>query len=1305
MFSSLRSVLPGLFAGSALLGWALLLAVACPLRGQSLQIVDYNYEQGLPTNLIKKTIQDSTGFIWIASDDGVVRFDGENFKVYTIGLPSRFIKDLCITRDGALLAVTDLGISRMENPASSDSFALYIPGHSESSDSALFYPKSVYEDRSGTLWIGENNDIVCYREGKLRRYPLERAFVSESFARASLFFEDERGRLFATSEKGYLLYYNPDHDAFEALLLTESQANVSIHALLHLPGGKIWAGGSNGLFELRFTSSLSGMFWKPLPFTQTVSALKRAPSGEVYIGSWRSGLYRWAIGREGALPRKIQEFPHQVVNDLFFDRDGELWVSSDDGLTIVHPSLFQKITLDTPNYFILALAATPQGTVFASEGESVYKLSGESGSIVSERIYAIPDGRIASLASDGRQLWIGNNKGAVIRTDLDGHPEQVIELPELHTDVVESLVIDSLGQIWCGINGFSGVVRITPGGEVAIYGRPKGIHSVIVLLKQGPDGTIYAGGTGESSYLYRYDPVADVFQDLSRPLPFKIEERFQINDLAVAGDSTIWLASTAGLLQLSNGQVRFPRGLGREDQSLAKAVAVDSFDNVWVGSEQGIFRYAERQMTHFDRRSGLPSSTIGYRTLLIDARQRLWAGTSNQLACWQGDSRQRRVTPTPTFINIAADEQAHRERNPGQHFFPARSSLVAEFAALSYPAEKINYRVRLWGKTENWSAPSPVNQTLLPSLAPGEYTLEVQAQQIGHLWSETARFPFTIQPHFYQTGWAYVLYAILLWGLIFLFLHFRAAIMEKRRAEQHVAVQRAFYQQVLDNIDAEISVFDSDLHYLYINPRAIPDEQLRHWLIGKTDADYCRRTGKQPALAENRRRWMQQAIREKRIVEFDDDILTGSGGHEYYIRRVCPVFDAHGKVSNLVSYGINITTRKEAEEALKTAKETAERASRAKSEFLANMSHEIRTPLNGVFGMNLLLLDSGLNAEQQEYAQSIQKCSETLLSLINDILDLSKIEAGKLELELIDFNFRALIRETAGLFTQRVQEKGLKLSVIQDPTIPNPLNGDPTRIRQVLTNLIANALKFTSTGEITIQTERQDDGVRISVLDTGIGIPPEKQDTIFASFSQADGSTTRKYGGTGLGLTICKQLVKLMGGQIGLQSEPDVGSLFWFTVRLNPAAQIYHRPAPGRTPPNPLALPMNNGPLRVLLAEDNSVNQKLTQRILEKKGFTVEIVNDGQEAVDAARRQRFDVILMDMQMPRMDGIEATRQIRADEGSGNGYTPIIALTANAMKSDRDTCLEAGMDAFVSKPIDADKLLAEIARHLRMPPPAD
>ncbi|MCB0295880.1 MAG: hypothetical protein KDG51_11715, partial [Calditrichaeota bacterium] len=269
--------------------------------------------------------------------------------------------------------------------------------------------------------------------------------------------------------------------------------------------------------------------------------------------------------------------------------------------------------------------------------------------------------------------------------------------------------------------------------------------------------------------------------------------------------------------------------------------------------------------------------------------------------------------------------------------------------------------------------------------------------------------------------------------------------------------------------------------------------------------------------------------------------------------------------------------------------------------------------------MNLLLLDSGLNAEQQEYAQSIQKCSETLLSLINDILDLSKIEAGKLELELIDFNFRALIRETAGLFTQRVQEKGLKLSVIQDPTIPNPLNGDPTRIRQVLTNLIANALKFTSTGEITIQTERQDDGVRISVLDTGIGIPPEKQDTIFASFSQADGSTTRKYGGTGLGLTICKQLVKLMGGQIGLQSEPDVGSLFWFTVRLNPAAQIYHRPAPGRTPPNPLALPMNNGPLRVLLAEDNSVNQKLTQRILEKKGFTVEIVNDGQEAVDAAR--------------------------------------------------------------------------------------
>ncbi|MEE9614785.1 MAG: response regulator [Thermodesulfobacteriota bacterium] len=416
--------------------------------------------------------------------------------------------------------------------------------------------------------------------------------------------------------------------------------------------------------------------------------------------------------------------------------------------------------------------------------------------------------------------------------------------------------------------------------------------------------------------------------------------------------------------------------------------------------------------------------------------------------------------------------------------------------------------------------------------------------------------------------------------------------------------------------------------------------------------------------------------------------------------------DENGAAIRMVGTVHNITERKAAEEELRDAKRAAEEANRAKSEFLATMSHEIRTPMNAIIGMAELMAHTDLIKEQREYTEVIKNSGENLLRLINDILDISKVEAGRLELESTDFDLRKLMEETREMLGFRARAKGLTFTHRTGPKVPRYLNGDPNRLRQILVNLTGNAIKFTHKGEITLAAELDEEirgitTILFSITDTGIGVPGDTKDIIFERFFQADSSTTREYGGTGLGLAITKLLVEKMGGEILVKGAEGGGSVFLFTAKFKAGKKPMEKTRKAHKKRGRGKLKT----LQILLVEDDEISSKVATRLLEKEGHRVTVATNGSKALEAleGKRNKPDVVLMDLSMPGMDGFEATGKIREMEKETGGHLPIIALTAMAFEEDRRRCIEAGMDGFVSKPIHGDKLFEAIGEHIPIAAP--
>ncbi|MDD2792840.1 MAG: PAS domain S-box protein [Sediminibacterium sp.] len=649
-------------------------------------------------------------------------------------------------------------------------------------------------------------------------------------------------------------------------------------------------------------------------------------------------------------------------------------------------------------------------------------------------------------------------------------------------------------------------------------------------------------------------------------------------------------------------------------------------------------------------------------------------------------------------------------------------------------------------------------------------------------------------------------------------------ITKLKEAESAFEAQRKFYESILNSIPMDLTVFDHTHHYLFINPVSIKDPELRKWMIGKRDEDYCVYRNRPMKIAEDRREFFNKVIASKQLQSREEMLPQPDGSKKYFIRNMHPVLDENNEVKLVISYGLNITDRRnieeqvkvnekryrdlfnysqtlicthdltgkmltvnpaicaamgyaedeligknikdfipaerrdqfdniylkevsetgkaegvfivvsksgkqksllfqnykveeegatpyiigssqdvtkriEAEQELIKAKVATEKASKVKEIFLANISHEIRTPMNGIIGIGGLLLKTDLTPKQADYTKLILESGNNLLHIVNDVLDLTKIESGKIELEHIPFDLAHKINVTIRTFTFKVEEKGLNLEFINNVPADTVLVGDPFRLGQVLNNLIGNAVKFTEKGTITVSAEQISDEPRplfeFRIKDTGIGIAADQLPSIFEEFVQASTDTSRKYGGTGLGLSISKNLVELQGGTIRVESTPNVGTTFIVTIPYEKGNKSMLKPT---LSDNRVYESMDKK--RILVAEDVTINQIIVKQILEDWGHDVVLAGNGQEAIDFLKKEDFDLVLMDIHMPVMDGYEATQLIRNMSQTNKASVPVIALTANAFKNEIDRFSEAGFNDYITKPFTEEKLFRSMSNLLQL-----
>ncbi len=1387
-------------------------------------------ENGLPSNGVNVCLQTRDGYLWIGTSAGIFRFDGVRFEGITTnpetGNARETVVALFESRDSTLwIGTAYSGLRSYKNGV------IKVVGEAEGLVGRQI--RVLFESREGYLWVGTSNGLFRGKDGRFTQVQVDQTFFTGIA-------EDHEGHVWAGTHDGVRVFDDATAEVMMRLSVEDGLNDRTTTAVLGDREGDIWIGTTHG-FAKWSKGRLTLDKRKESPLDKHATSMLEDREGNLWFGTL-TGLYR-LTRNQWSIYRSESGLSHDQVLCLAGDREGSLWVGTLEGLNrfkdvnIVPYTVHEGLADD----YVSGIAQTLDGSIYFFGNASGEYTRFKDGRMTAASLPIGP-----AYASHDGGLWIAQTgvltyvkDGVVTRYDTRNGllPKWISAVTEDDHSII--IFFDHTG------------LRRFSNGRMEPYllssGKEYSSTEYVECFYHAPDGILWVGTTGglvrimdgDSTVFRPSDGLADSW----------------INSIYDDRQGNLWLGSAhGGLTRYRDGKfTAYTTKNGLFSNEIYSVLGDDAGD-LWMSSPVGIGHVSQRDLDDLDagRTSMLHSRVYttadGMKTdACFDEWQpgalkaqdgRLWFATKKGAVVIDPRRMAHNDQPPPVIIEEMNVDQRNVTLAGPIRLEPSTEKLEFHYAALSLLVpERVLFRYKLEGYDREWVDAGTRRVAYYTNLPPGKYRFRVMACNNDGVWNETgAAVEFVHLPNFSETPW-FMVFCVLAAGLA-IFGAYRLRVRSLRTRERQLESlvqtrtrelqhQRSFLREVIDLNPSFIFAKDLEGKFTLAN-RALAqaygtsvDE-----LLGKTDGDFGRRPDEVEKVAMDDREVLQSNA-EKFIPE--EEFTTAQGERRWMQTIKMPLSSEDGSAPQLLGVATDITLQKE-------AKEAAEAATRSKSEFLANMSHEIRTPMNAVIGMTGLLIDTPLSSEQREFVEIIRGSSDTLLTIINDILDFSKIESGRLDLERQPFSIVSCIEESLDLLSPRAVEKGLELAYLLDENTPHDIVGDVTRLRQILVNLVGNAVKFTHRGEVVISVvSRRLDGsqceLEFSVRDTGIGIPKERMDRLFKSFSQVDSSTTRQYGGTGLGLAISRRLSELMGGRMWVESKEGVGSTFRFTIvgSAAPTAPKLHlrreqpqlagkrllivddnetnrriltlqtqswgmkplalsggeealelmrtgehfelaildmqmpdmdgatlsaelrklpggrelplvmltslagsarqireefgelefaayltkpiKPSqlfdvimsifgnkrivsrPGNEPPRLDKAMGDRLPLRILLAEDNAVNQKVALRVLERFGYRADVASNGVEAVDAVNRQPYDVVLMDVQMPVMDGLEAARRICAEHPQSRPR--IIAMTANASQGDRDECLAAGMDDFISKPVKVEELQAMLA----------